>query len=112
MKSNITFTNATGKYNCSQILNTSISLPLTCGDSGDGSINCNPSTRNTTSGGILVGVAVGVSLGVIIILASTYFCWRRRRTNKRILSSSGTTKIQGPDYASGPKQDLEKNFTS
>jgi hypothetical protein len=91
MQSNFTFTNATGKYNCSQILNTSISLPVPCGDSGSGVDSC--SSAGKGSGTSSVGIAVGVSLSVIIILASISFWWRRRRTNKRILGRSGTTEI-------------------
>ncbi|KAH8746756.1 hypothetical protein BGZ57DRAFT_917380 [Hyaloscypha finlandica] len=101
--SNITFTNATGNYNCSQILNTSISLPVTCSDSGNG-VGCpgqtsipsaQPSKPQSSdlSMGSSAGIGVGVSLIVLIILASISL-WRcRRRTNKRILGSSGTTEI-------------------
>ncbi|PMD59359.1 uncharacterized protein K444DRAFT_613335 [Hyaloscypha bicolor E] len=101
--SNITFTNATGNYNCSQILNTSVSLPVICSDSGNGVDFCpqtpipTPSPSAQPGGfrkGSLVGIVVGVSLpSVIIILASILFCWRRRRMNNRILGSSGTTEI-------------------
>ena len=80
------------------------------GGNGDGG------SGNALSGGTLVGkslgIAVGVSLSGIIILVSIYFCWRRRRTNKRILGCSDTTETQGPSHALRPGQDLEKHFVS
>jgi len=100
-KSNITFTNATGNYNCSQILNTSVILPVACSDSGNGVI-CTGSNTNSYANftarwfkkRFISRNCRWVSLlSVIIILASISFWWRRRRTNKRILGSSGNTRF-------------------
>jgi len=94
--SNLVFVNATGSYNCSQILAIGIHLPTICVESADDTDSCGASSPHPISGaglstGASAGIAVGLSLPILaLLLAFMYFYCLRPRKNKRASRRAGT----------------------